>query len=290
MVLVPVGEIMHGDVPVVSPCSRVLTAINIMRESGQSGLPVVEGGKLVGIITSRDTRGVNVNRMVADAMTHNPVTIEPKASLWEAKDLLEKHNIERIIVADKNKVLGMVNKATVFMEIGKVTDSLTRLPKAEFIQDKAVELLQKGREISLIFIDIDKFGEVNKTFGHIVGDNVIRQVADIIKELTVREDTYLCRYAGDEFACVCETSNSEASKLADTLISTISNESFCSGVKITASAGVAGGRRKIGQRIKGFENRVVNYLINMASLASTKAKQENRKVVVVESLNIVEAL
>jgi len=281
-----VGEIMNKEVPTIIPWASVATATNIMKQFRVSGLPVVENGVLVGIVTSLDVRESHYNRLVVDAMTRDPIVVHPQLSLWKAKELLEEHRIERLIVVEDGKVVGIINETHIYGELGKYIDSLTGLPRAAYLYQKAIELLQNNQEITVIFIDINKFGEIDKKFGHVVGDQVLRQIGDVLRK-NVPTNSYLCRYAGDEFVFVWPATHIEARELTQSLVSKIAQMVFVQGIRISVSAGIAGGRR-YGQSIRGEESCTVNDLINMASLASTKAKREKRPVVVVESLQLIE--
>ncbi|MCL6610261.1 MAG: GGDEF domain-containing protein [Peptococcaceae bacterium] len=282
-----VSNVMIKKVPAVTPWVSVYTVINKMKQLRISGLPVIDNGHLVGIITSRDIRESHPNRLVADTMTKNPVVITPETSLWEAKNLIEQHQIKRLIVVEDDKVAGIIDKTQVYAKIGKYMDSMTGLPRTEYLYQKSIELLKNNHEISIIFIDIDDFGKIDKKFGHVVGDQILRKISQMLRD-NVPKSGYLCRYAGDEFAFVWSATQSEAKALANLLVDKIAQEVFCHGIHVSASAGVAGGRRHNTERFKGVESYTVNDLINMASLASTKAKREKRQVVVVESMQLIE--
>jgi len=90
----------------LSPEATVGEAFRIMAEAGISGFPVVENKKVVGILTNRDLRFVtNLATRVKDLMTKNVVTIRENFSIDEAKKLLQKHRIEKLLVVDKNQTL-----------------------------------------------------------------------------------------------------------------------------------------------------------------------------------------
>lgn len=74
------------------------------------------------------------------------------------------------------------------------------LHKVAFLED-AEEYLQQNtgdQGLSVIFLDIDKFKAVNDSLGHLLGDQVIIKIADIISS-TMRQKDFVCRYGGDEF-------------------------------------------------------------------------------------------
>jgi len=90
----------------ISPRESLERARELMDSIGISGLPVVEGGICVGIITNRDLRFVpDRNASVSTRMTTNLVTIENADDPDRCKELLSKHRIEKLLVVDKEKRL-----------------------------------------------------------------------------------------------------------------------------------------------------------------------------------------
>ena len=78
-------------------------AISLMKKYNISGIPVIDStDKLVGIITNRDIRFIeDQNIIIKDIMTRNIVTVNSNISDKDAKDLLHKHRIEKLLVTDK---------------------------------------------------------------------------------------------------------------------------------------------------------------------------------------------
>ncbi|MDO8519188.1 MAG: IMP dehydrogenase [Deltaproteobacteria bacterium] len=95
------------DPVTLEPGQTIGQAIETMRRFNISGLPVTSKGKLVGILTNRDLRfQKDLRQKVSDVMTkENLVTVNEKVTLDEAKDLLQKHRIEKLLVVDKQKNL-----------------------------------------------------------------------------------------------------------------------------------------------------------------------------------------
>lgn len=96
------------DPVTVSPDNTVRQALDLMADFRVSGLPVVENDKLVGILTNRDVRFVEVpgEVKVSEVMTSkNLVTVPMGTSLSEAKRHLHEHRIEKLLVVDENKRL-----------------------------------------------------------------------------------------------------------------------------------------------------------------------------------------
>lgn len=94
----------------LSPDATVGEAFQIMMERGISGFPVTKNNKVVGILTNRDLRFVeNLKTKVSTLMTTNVVTIKQNASTEQAKRLLQKHRIEKLLVVDnKNNLKGLI--------------------------------------------------------------------------------------------------------------------------------------------------------------------------------------
>lgn len=85
------------------------------------------------------------------------------------------------------------------------TDALTSLPNRraldENLSQRVCEWRRHGRPLSLLMADIDHFKKFNDTYGHHVGDAVLRQVADLLRQ-TTRESDLVGRFGGEEMAIV----------------------------------------------------------------------------------------
>ncbi len=100
--------------------------------------------------------------------------------------------------------------------------------------------------LSLIFLDIDRFKEINDEFGHLIGDEVLRKVAMACHAESRNEDVF-ARYGGEEFACLLrQTSANAAIIMADRMCAAVANRAFritidgkAHAVHVTISAGVA---------------------------------------------------
>lgn len=86
-------------------------------------------------------------------------------------------------------------------------DSLTDLPNRVLFQqtfEKSIKIAKRRQKgCALLFFDLDNFKNVNDTLGHIVGDRLLKAVADRLKKLLSEEDR-LCRLGGDEFTVILE--------------------------------------------------------------------------------------
>ena len=94
---------MITDPITVRPAQKIAEAREIMQKYRISGLPVTQGGRLVGILTNRDLRfEKRQDRPVSEVMTkENLVTARPGVDLDEAKEILHRHRIEKLLVVDE---------------------------------------------------------------------------------------------------------------------------------------------------------------------------------------------
>jgi diguanylate cyclase (GGDEF)-like protein len=91
----------------------------------------------------------------------------------------------------------------------------------------------------VLIVDIDHFKNINDTHGHIVGDQLLVDLCELIRRST-RATENLYRYGGEEFVVVAEqTSLDNALNLAEKLRAQIARKVFTSGIKLTVSIGVA---------------------------------------------------
>ncbi|MBK7954651.1 MAG: GGDEF domain-containing protein [Candidatus Accumulibacter sp.] len=98
---------------------------------------------------------------------------------------------------------------------------------------------RSGRAYYVLFMDIDCFKEINDTFGHEAGDQVLRQMATVLKD-SLRETDFVARYGGEEFlAILAETTAQGALATAEIVRGTVAKQSFPVVKQVTVSIGVA---------------------------------------------------
>ncbi len=257
-----VADVMTAPVHTVSSNKSIWYASNVMAELRIGSLVVVDAGQIAGIITSRDVRAAHPNRIVADAMTPDPVSVPTHAFLWDALHTMEKEAIERLVVVQEDHIAGMVTRETLVTRLAEWNDPMTKLYRSPYIHAIGKELLARGEPFQLLFIDLNRFGEVNKQFGHPVGDDMIRGFADKLKSLFGPED-FICRYAGDEFAVITHKPNSTVKQLIDE----ISQPLVIGMVSISADVGWVNEENE-----PEFFGMSFREAISRASLLSTEAK------------------
>lgn len=126
------------------------------------------------------------------AVTYNEIF-----SLKEHHDKMLKHK------AEHDPLTGLLNRAAF--------DSLKNLLKGQ------------GQNIGLLLIDVDKFKHINDTYGHLVGDETLRNVADALTS-NFRSDDYCIRLGGDEFAVIFQAHDASIINIIKEKIESINNK------------------------------------------------------------------
>src|SRR5262249_11363255 len=93
----------------VRPDQSLREALAVMNEHNISGVPVVQGERPVGIVTARDIRfEKKLDQPVLALMTKELVTVPPGVSNDRAKELLHQHRIEKLLVVEAGKLIGLI--------------------------------------------------------------------------------------------------------------------------------------------------------------------------------------
>lgn len=79
--------------------------------------------------------------------------------------------------------------------------------------DGLLDEKKNDKNLFFFLMDIDKFKSINDTYGHLEGDNAICNVADMLSEVCDKQNDFLARYGGDEFAVVCRRADREDAEL-----------------------------------------------------------------------------
>lgn len=132
--------------------------------------------------------------------------------------------------------------------------------------------LRYSRPLSLLFIDIDLFKQINDRFGHLQGDFVLRELGGLFAR-SLRDVDLLCRYGGDEFIVVLpETTTETAAATADKILRAVREYSFRNleepeaSISVTVSVGI--GTLRPGQTAED--------LLQLSDNALYQAKEEGR--------------
>ena len=164
-------------------------------------------------------------------------------------------------------------------------DELTGIYNRRYLMEegfpKAISYAIRYNEpISAIMIDVNNFKGINDTYGHIIGDEIIRHVAQTLKT-SIRDTDIVARYGGDEFCVACPHTNIiGVQKLAQRIQKSIEQQTFTKDdftLKITVSTGV-NCRENIGRQVNDSQpeetEKLIKDLINGADIKLYQNKKE----------------
>jgi diguanylate cyclase (GGDEF)-like protein/PAS domain S-box-containing protein len=216
-------------------------ALKIEQEIMATGVPVTdiieelrrEDGKKMWLSASKyplyDTNG----NIVGTWGTSKDITTlkETEEELKKVNAKLKAANLKLKALSSKDTLSGLYNKGHYF-----------DVMKSSFEIYKRRRIKGQNNSFSLILFDIDNFKDVNDTYGHLMGDYMIRHISNIIRN-SVRSSDTCCRYGGDEFAVlVYDTDLDDAIEIAEKIRKNIENSRanyMGIQVKVTASIGVS---------------------------------------------------
>lgn len=161
----------------------------------------------------------------------NEVVLTETQSHWNREaDLL----LRSVMMASE-----VVQKNQVDLKQAAITDPLTGIPNRRLLDEITENWSQHGRTFTLIGIDIDHFKQVNDTYGHQAGDEVLKFLVYIIQSKTRRTDLFF-RYGGEEFILLLpDTIALEAYTIVEKIRTTVETTNSPIGKPITISIGMA---------------------------------------------------
>jgi diguanylate cyclase (GGDEF)-like protein len=160
-------------------------------------------------------------------------------------------------------------------ESNALTDPLTGLPNARYMalrfDEEVSRARRSGRSFQVVMLDLDDFKLVNDTFGHKVGDKMLREMARIIQG-QLREYDFLARYAGDEFvAIVQELVGNQVEDLRQRIERAVSEFSLNVRGHGQARVGIS-----VGTATYGVDGETVDQLLVAADQAMYRAKSAHK--------------
>ncbi|MCC7228771.1 MAG: diguanylate cyclase [Fimbriimonadaceae bacterium] len=261
----------------VSPDHLVSTARIILSGHGLRALGVLDQGDLIGIVTPDSLAGEADFTEVREVVSPPDLVLDGDLSVREAAELFVRSNAEVAPVIFQGKFLGVVTANMLLKELGRSWDPLTGLSWSDQLREWGIEHLKRSDEITILFIDLDDFGQYNKRYGHIVGDHVLQKVASMLSDSVDPERDVLVRYGGDEFAIGTIREREGAETLAAILKRKVA-EIFIGEAEegVDFTIGIHGGKRSKERENIHFAATLDN-LINLASkdcIAQKTAKND----------------
>ena len=107
----------------------------------------------------------------------------------------------------------LIKKVKLLSYTDKLTGALNRTFFIKMLEVKLAELKRTNKKMVLAILDIDDFKAVNDTYGHLVGDEVLKGFTEHLKN-NIRQSDIICRYGGEEFLILMETGGKEEAEYA----------------------------------------------------------------------------
>lgn len=241
------------------------------------GVPIVTRGKVIGGLYLTDkpvlSRSPERSEGAAEGTDDQPFT-------QEDEDLALGLAADAAIAIENARLFGEVERLA-------VTDGLTGLYNVRYFYQALERELERsrryGHRCSLIMLDLDDFKKYNDRYGHLAGDDLLRELADLIRS-ALREADTAARYGGEEFVVILpETNGDQAVALAERLRETVRDHKFVVREgqrlgRITVSLGVATYSRGAQASSRGSARGDVEGLVEAADMALLRAKERKNQV------------
>lgn len=160
-------------------------------------------------------------------------------------------------------------------ESNALTDPLTGLPNARGLHLRFEEEVARARRTNhpfqVIMLDLDDFKLVNDTFGHKIGDRMLREIANLVQS-QLREYDFLARYAGDEFVVVApDLAVPQVEELRERIEKVVSSFSLEVHPETHARVGIS-----VGAAVFGADGETLDHLLIAADQAMYRAKSAHK--------------
>jgi diguanylate cyclase (GGDEF)-like protein len=171
------------------------------------------------------------------------VVVSMDEELESLNSALKEEDENISLLKEKIKLLEYeIEKLSKQLKIDYLTGIGNRQAMEEELEKREAEFIRYGRIYSVVFFDVDHFKRINDTYGHLVGDCVLREIGRILRRNSRIMD-FVGRYGGEEFVAILPSTDLKGAFLyAKKIKNLIKNHDFkCEGytLKVTISGGVA---------------------------------------------------
>jgi len=183
--------------------------------------------------------------------------------IWLFQDISEKKYKEKLLKEQAFKLAHQANH-----------DALTGLPNRTLFRDRLEETIKyskrNNKKFALMFIDLDRFKQINDSFGHQFGDKFLLEVTTRLKKILREEDT-LARLGGDEFTIIAKDihSKEDCKVIAEKILDILKEPIYIDNNQIYASL-------SIGISLYPDDSNNTSNLIKYADSAMYRAKEKGR--------------
>ena len=159
------------------------------------GVPLINRGRVYGVIEL-------VNKL--DGTSFSPLELKTLVTIAEFGAIA----IEKAYYTAALKRIAMTDP---------LTGALNRRGMEKSLERELSRCKRKSAPVTILMFDVDHFKEINDTYGHIKGDEVLKELADVLKK-NVRKADIICRYGGDEFAVIMPEAGPEKAEFVKSRI------------------------------------------------------------------------
>ncbi|MGZ6267330.1 MAG: diguanylate cyclase [Candidatus Limnocylindrales bacterium] len=229
-----------------------------LRLSGQAEKAVIEAERAVAIVSvGGDDHELmlqldelaDCQEAAGDAGAALATAREAKARMWTIHQRQTRQLVQEVwgradFVRDQATLQFQATEASRRAD----EDALTGIGNRRILERFVVGEAPEQNQLALIVVDVDHFKQINDSFGHRVGDNVLRRMGQLLKE-EMRSHQVAVRYGGDEFLLgLLGTDLAAAAAFAERLrgrIEELDWSAIASGLRVTASLGASAGDRRL---------------------------------------------
>lgn len=256
-----VAPLVNGETGIVLMLDSETTSATAVHHS-KAVVPVVLDGQLQGFLYLEidHTEQFRQLEKSLDRMMYVLLTFALAALVLPSAVII--HSLQRE-KEDVSSTLGHV----------RTHDALTGLLNRESFRSEVTALVRSGSTVAVLFVDLDKFKNINDLLGHEVGDDLLVAASRRLSE-TVGPDGLVCRYGGDEFlACVRQSTDRPVQRLGDRIVKGLSCPFQVAGHHLNIGASV-------GYAISGRDGSSLEDLVRAADMAMYVAKGRGRRLTV----------